>query len=75
MHALAIDPAPLAWDALALRFAAFAPGVACAVVGTTSLDHLRAAARHVEAGPLPAEVAGGVRSRFEAVGAGWPPRI
>jgi aryl-alcohol dehydrogenase-like predicted oxidoreductase len=75
MRALAIDPAPLAWDEFALRFSAFAPGVACALVGTTSLDHLRAAARHVEAGPLAAEAVGAIRARYEAVGAGWPGRV
>lgn len=88
MHALGIDPLrclgphsgeradpPLRWDELALRFAAFAPGVACAVVGTTSLEHLRAAARHVEAGPLPAAVVEGIRARYEAVGGGWPARV
>jgi aryl-alcohol dehydrogenase-like predicted oxidoreductase len=75
MHALALDPTAFAWDELALRFAAHAPGVACAVVGTTSLDHLRAAARHVEAGPLPADVTANIRTRYRAVGAGWAGRI
>lgn len=75
MRALAIDPAPLAWDALALRFAAFAPGVSCVALGTTSLDHLRAAARHVEDGPLADDVAMRLRARFDAVGADWPARI
>jgi aryl-alcohol dehydrogenase-like predicted oxidoreductase len=75
MHALALDPAPLAWDDLALRFAAFAPGVTSAVVGTTSLEHLRVAAAHLAKGPLPPDVTAGIRARFEAVGHDWPGRI
>jgi aryl-alcohol dehydrogenase-like predicted oxidoreductase len=75
MHALAVDPAPLAWDELALRFAAFAPGVACAVVGTTSLEHLRAAAAHTAKGALPDEVAARVAARYAAVGGAWAGRI
>jgi aryl-alcohol dehydrogenase-like predicted oxidoreductase len=75
LHALAIDPTPLAWDELALRFSAFAPGVTCALVGTTSLDHLRAAARHVEAGPLEPRVAEALRARYAAIGAAWPGRV
>jgi len=72
MHAMSLDPAPLSWDELALRFTAFAPGVSSAVVGTTRAEHLAAAARAVAAGPLPADVAARVRAAFDAVGAGWP---
>jgi aryl-alcohol dehydrogenase-like predicted oxidoreductase len=75
MHALALDPAPLAWDELALRFAAFAPGVACAVVGTTSLEHLRRAAECVARGPLAEDVVAGIVAKYAAVGSEWPGRI
>ncbi len=75
MHALALAPAPLAWDELALRFAAFAPGVACAVVGTTSLAHLRAAAGNVAKGALTEDVTAGIAARYAAVGAEWPGRV
>ncbi len=75
MHALGIDPAPHAWDELALRFAAFAPGVSCALVGTTSLEHLAAAARHVQAGPLPGGRVEELRSRYCAVGRDWQARV
>ncbi len=75
MHALALNPAPLAWDELALRFAAFAPGVACAVVGTTSLGHLRDAAAHVAKGALTEGVTAGIAARYAAVGAEWPGRV
>jgi aryl-alcohol dehydrogenase-like predicted oxidoreductase len=75
MKVLGFEPAPDAWDDLALRFAAFAPGVACALVGTTSLDHLRDAARRLERGPLPVERFEALRARYDEVGAAWPARI
>lgn len=70
--AMGLDPAPLAFDELALRFSSFAEGVSCAVVGTTRLEHLAAAASAVSAGPLPGDVVGRVRAAFDAVGGGWP---
>jgi aryl-alcohol dehydrogenase-like predicted oxidoreductase len=75
MRALAIDPAPLAWDELAIRFSAFAPGVACAVVGTTSPEHLRQVASHVARGPLDEDVRKRVVERYAVVGADWPGRV
>jgi aryl-alcohol dehydrogenase-like predicted oxidoreductase len=61
-----------AWEPIAVRFSAFAPGVACAVVGTTRVEHLAAAANAVAAGPLPDDTTRGIRARFDAVGSGWP---
>lgn len=76
MRALALDPAPLPWDELALRFAAFAPGVTCAVVGTTSHTHLQRAAEHVAKGPLPEDVVAGIGARYAAAGGeAWPGRV
>jgi aryl-alcohol dehydrogenase-like predicted oxidoreductase len=72
MRAMSLDPEPLAWEELALRFTAFAPGVSSAVVGTTRIEHLAAAARAIGEGPLPSDLTARVRSAFEAVGAGWP---
>ncbi|HEY1696327.1 MAG TPA: aldo/keto reductase [Polyangiaceae bacterium] len=72
MHALALDPGPAGWDDTALRFAAFAPGVGAALVGTTSEAHLRAAAAIVARGPLASDVTAALRARWAAVGAGWP---
>jgi aryl-alcohol dehydrogenase-like predicted oxidoreductase len=72
MRAMALDPSPLPWEELALRFTAFAPGVACAVVGTTRIEHLAAAARAMADGPLPVDLADRVRGAFDAVGARWP---
>ena len=68
---LAYDTAGMAWDELALRFTAFAPGVSSAIVGTASIDNLKRNARLAEAGPLPSDVVEGLRARFAAVGAEW----
>ena len=76
MRVLALDPAPLAWDELAeSRFAAFAPGVACAVVGTTSAEHLGRAAAHVARGPLDDEVRIRIAERYTVLGADWRGRV
>lgn len=56
---------------LAVRFAAFAPGVSAALVGTRSLHHLRALADAVEKGPLPPALADAVAAAFSAHGGGW----
>ena len=58
---LAIDPAPLGWAELALRFAAFAEGVSAALVGTSNLTHLTDAAAAVRRGPLD----GAARTRLD----------
>jgi aryl-alcohol dehydrogenase-like predicted oxidoreductase len=75
MRALALDRGGMDWGELAVRFAAFAPGVACAVVGTTSLGHLRDAAAHVAKGPLTEEVKARIAARYEAVGREWAGRV
>ncbi|MFT3917362.1 MAG: aldo/keto reductase [Anaeromyxobacteraceae bacterium] len=75
LRAMALDPGPHAWDALFLRFAAFAPGVSAALVGTRSAAHLEAAVRAAELGPLPDEDARRVRAAFRQAGAGWAGRI
>ena len=59
---LAFDPAPMSWPELAVRFAAFAEGVSSALVGTSSLAHLTAAADAVERGALDVET----RTRLDA---------
>jgi aryl-alcohol dehydrogenase-like predicted oxidoreductase len=60
------------WDAIAIRFAAYAPHVGSALMGTRRLARLKAAAAYVAEGPLPAEVAEEVRARFARHGASWP---
>jgi len=72
---LAIDPGALAWDELAARFAAHAPGVSSAIIGTRQLAHLEHNAALVARGPLPPAMVAAIRARFAAVGADWPSRI
>jgi len=63
-----------AWTEVAVRFTAFAPGVSSAIVGTRSLDHLRACAAAVAKGPLPAATIDAIRSAFRTRddgGEGW----
>lgn len=72
MHA--IDPVTdgLEWDELAVRFAAFAPGVAGVLVGSTDAGHVARNAALVARGPLPADVVRRIRDAYRAVGHGWP---
>ena len=52
------------WQERALRFAAFAPGVDCCIVGTTNPDHLDANLAGVARGPLADEEASALRTVF-----------
>lgn len=70
--ALELPPGELAWPELALRFAAFAPGVSTAITGTSSLAHVHAAADATDRGPLPAELDAAIRARYTACAAAWP---
>ncbi|MEN6626116.1 MAG: aldo/keto reductase [Candidatus Sumerlaeia bacterium] len=54
------------WGELALRFTAWQPGVHCALIGGTNLDHIRANIAAVEKGPLPEPVAEGLRKAWRA---------
>jgi aryl-alcohol dehydrogenase-like predicted oxidoreductase len=71
LQQLSYDTAGLPWDELALRFSAFRPEVSCAIVGTSSIAHLRHNIGIVDKGPLPPEVVGAVRQGFLALGADW----
>ena len=56
---------------MALRFSAFAPGVDCALVGTSRLAHLEENVRTIEKGPLDAHIMQVLRSSFLEHGTGW----
>ncbi len=71
MRAMAFDPSPLDWAELALRFAAFTPGVCNVVAGTTRLEHLEANLRILERGPLEDGLRSRVRAAFAAHDDGW----
>jgi aryl-alcohol dehydrogenase-like predicted oxidoreductase len=59
----------LDWPELAIRFAAFAPGVTTAIIGTARLPHLAAAAAAVARGPLPPATRSALHAAFPAA---WP---
>ncbi|MCB9593050.1 MAG: aldo/keto reductase [Sandaracinaceae bacterium] len=59
------------WPEVALRFAAYAPTVTCALIGTGSKDHLDHAIDAVERGPLDEALRRELEARFDAVGQGW----
>jgi len=73
-QALGLEPGGLAWHEIFLRFAAFAPGVSAALVGTASPEHLAEAARAAEAGPLDAPRLSALRAAWRASG-GWGGRV
>jgi aryl-alcohol dehydrogenase-like predicted oxidoreductase len=59
------------WSALAIRFAAFAPGVHCCLVGTRSLAHLKAAVAALRHGPLEASLVARLGAAYRRLGSGW----
>ncbi|WNG44902.1 aldo/keto reductase [Archangium minus] len=71
MRALALDTEGLDWSELALRFAAFVPGVASCIVGTTRLENLQRNLRALEKGPLPDALVGRIRDAFHRHDQGW----
>ncbi len=75
LGAMKLDPGDLAWDELALRFAAYEPGVSACIVGTASVEHLRRDVDLVARGPLPEDVTARVREAFHAHGAAWEGQV
>ncbi|MFO1252544.1 MAG: aldo/keto reductase [Inhella sp.] len=72
-QALALPDFGLPWPELALRFAAFQPGVSSLLLGSKSLGNLRSAQAALAAGPLPADLLQTLQQRWQAAGGGhWP---
>jgi aryl-alcohol dehydrogenase-like predicted oxidoreductase len=71
MRAMGLDTGGLDWSELALRFAAFVPGVASCIVGTTRLENLRRNVRALEQGPLPSDLAERIQGAFRHHGRQW----
>ena len=71
LEVMRLDPAPLAWDALAIRFAAHAPGVTSILVGTRRLERVARAVGLAAEGPLPEARMDALRARFRACDANW----
>lgn len=59
------------WFEVALRFAAWAPGVGCSVLGTARPERLREAVDAVSLGPLDADTLATIRDAFRAHGGDW----
>jgi len=59
------------WEALALRFAAYAPGVDCVIVGGADPRHLERNQAAVTAGPLEQSQRDALRAAYGRVGAAW----
>lgn len=59
------------WPQIALRYAAFAPTVSAALIGTGSIAHLDAAVAAVARGPLDSETQAAIDARIDAVGRDW----
>jgi aryl-alcohol dehydrogenase-like predicted oxidoreductase len=75
MRQMALDSHGLDWSELALRFAAFVPGVATCLVGTTRLENLQRNVRALEQGPLAPELVAHIRDAFRRNDYGWDGQI
>jgi aryl-alcohol dehydrogenase-like predicted oxidoreductase len=71
MKALDIDPSPLDWVELALRFVLTSRGVTTALVGTSRLEHLEEALSAASRGPLPDDTARAILDAIARRGADW----
>ncbi len=70
-HAMGMDPQGLDWDELALRFAAFSPGVASAIVGSNKQANLQRNVDIVNRGPLDAAAQAVITQTFARCDDGW----
>ncbi|HSQ69641.1 MAG TPA: aldo/keto reductase [Steroidobacteraceae bacterium] len=70
-----LDAGQADWDALALRFAAYAPGVDCCIVGGTDIRHIFQNVENAAAGPLAAPEFAALRDAFARVGSQWPGQV
>jgi aryl-alcohol dehydrogenase-like predicted oxidoreductase len=66
-----VDPSGLEWQEIALRFAAFTPGVHSCIVGTTNPEHLKKNLAIIEKGPLSPKLYDAIRISFKTNDPGW----
>lgn len=66
-----VDPRGKDWQEIALRFAAYTPGVHSCIVGTTNLEHLIENVAIIAKGPLPPDLYNEIRAAFKANDPGW----
>jgi aryl-alcohol dehydrogenase-like predicted oxidoreductase len=62
---------PVDWSDVALRFAAYTPGVHACIVGTRNMAHLEANIASVRRGPLDPGLVARIHKAFQANGAAW----
>ncbi len=74
-QAMDIEAHGMDWPELALRFAAHAPAVCCAIVGTASIAHLVKNKEYADRGPLPPARFEAIRRAFHMHDDDWPGRI
>ena len=72
LRALGLEPDDGDWADTAIRFSAHAPNVSTAIVGTASVEHIRAAAAAVERGPLPSADLARWSDAWRAHAHDWP---
>jgi len=70
-HAMELGSQGLEWGELALRFAAFAPGVCSSIVGTNKPENFLHNVRAVEKGSLPSDRQGTLRQAFATSTRQW----
>jgi aryl-alcohol dehydrogenase-like predicted oxidoreductase len=66
-----IETRGLNWQAVALRFTAFTPGVSSCIVGTTQLNHVQENIEYIESGPLNDDHRVLIRKAFRDNDPGW----
>jgi aryl-alcohol dehydrogenase-like predicted oxidoreductase len=70
-----IDSGDMPWDELALRFAAYCPGVSTAIVGTSSIENLERNVVLANRGPLPNDTVAQIRQAFQRHDQEWVGQI
>lgn len=75
LRELGLEPESDDWQATALRFSAFTPGVSTAIVGTSRTANLEAAAAAVASGPLPDTERARWENAFAPHAGVWPGEV
>jgi len=73
--AMQLEPGPLSWDELFLRFAAFQQGVSSIIIGTRRAEHFRRNVELLRKGPLPPEQVAALRELFKQHDHNWTGQI
>jgi aryl-alcohol dehydrogenase-like predicted oxidoreductase len=73
--AMNIDPGDLPWQEIAVRFAAYAPGVCSAIAGTRDLDHFLENVEMARKGPLPQVLIDAIMQAYAREDKGWTGQI